>query len=135
MNYASHDIKERLRMAREYALMISSEIKTPFTIISKTQKQFSLTKEEAVQVYHECRQLYPQEWRSNRKRNIWKMILGLLFCLILGIFYLFVGKEIFILWALGALMLIMSFGVVRLLYQQFSQEWQLKQQAKKTGKH
>lgn len=122
-------------MARDHALMISSEIKTPFMIVSEIQNQFFLTKEEAVQVYHECRQLYPQEWRSNRKRNIRKMILGLLFCLILGVFYLYVGKDIFILWALGALMVIMSFGAARLLYQQFSQEWQLKQQAKKTGKY
>lgn len=128
MSYAQLDMEEKMRMAKEYALLIGSEMKTPFTIIAELSRLFYLTPDEAIAAYLESQQTYPDEWRKTRKQKFIKLIFGFFFSLIVSAAMLFMGQEqvFFIHWAMGIMFSLFALGILVKIILIYKEERQLK---------
>lgn len=128
MNYAKLDIEERMRMAKEYALLIGSDMKTPLKMIVEISTVFYLSTDQATEAYIESQHLYSEEWRKTWKQKYTKLIFGFFASMIISAFLLFIGQEKYFVthWAMGILFILLTLGVLWMLIATYSQEKKLK---------
>jgi hypothetical protein len=128
MNYEQLDDEEKMKLAREYALAIGSDLKTPYILIGELAVMFSLSFSMARLAYVMSNQIFRKEWLQIRRKKIIFLFVLLISSLIIGIFSLFIGQlDYFVVqWALGVIFLVGAVSVMRTIILIFRQEKELK---------
>lgn len=94
MNYAEQPVEERMRMASEYALLLTDDNKDVDTIVQELRSMFLLTHPEAVQAYETMRRQHAAAYHGSINRSNLFTLGSAAFSILATAFFFLLGYEI-----------------------------------------